>query len=270
MPIKGFMSMLGLGEAKNASGPQGCRAYVIGDVHGRLDLLTELMGRIERDIAAAPGLRHVVVFLGDLIDRGPNSKGVIDFLSWHKPQDYKVIYLMGNHEETFLSVLNGDRGALTQWFRFGGRECVKSYGVTDLLRIEHAPRELLNDIIAAVPRRHREFIESFDDSFRFGDYVCVHAGIRPGLALEEQDPHDLRWIREEFMESSADHGFVTVHGHTVVAEPEEASNRISIDTGAWQTGRLTALVIEGETRRFIITEGESAAMPGHAKARRRA
>lgn len=234
-----------------SAGPTGCRCYAIGDVHGRLDLARAMIDTIAADIAARPRLRTFVTFLGDLVDRGPHSREVVEFLRLLRPRDYELVFLMGNHEEIMLRVLDGETSALEQWFEFGGRECARSYGVPDLARASYAPSDVARDLRRAVPPAHVAFLRALDDSFTFGDYVLVHAGVRPGVPLADQHPDDLRWIREDFLDSDHDHGFVAVHGHTVVAEPEERANRIGVDTGAYHSGRLTALVIEGTDRRFL-------------------
>jgi len=236
-----------------ASGAAGARAYAVGDVHGRLDLLERLLGRIEADNRARPKRRTFVVFLGDLIDRGPQSAGVIERLRGWRPDGIKPVFLAGNHEEVMLSVLAGQEGILPSWLKFGGAECLASYGldVEALKRLDEQPA--IAKIRAAIPRDHRDFIESFGDTFRFGDYLFVHAGIRPGVAVEDQHVKDLRWIREPFLGDAKEHGFVVVHGHTICDCIEERPNRIGIDTGAYMTGNLTALGVEDEERWYLST-----------------
>src|SRR5688500_16013976 len=235
------------------SGKAGARAYAIGDIHGRLDLLDILLARIEADIAARPPKRTLLIFLGDLIDRGPESAGVVERLRNYRPSRAKPIFLAGNHEEVLLRMLAGEKNILPSWMKYGGVQCAHGYGLDSeaLKRLdEEASSRLLK---AKVPRAHREFLESFADTSRFGDYLFVHAGIRPGFALEEQDRFDLRWIREPFLTDAKDHGFIVVHGHTIVGRVEERPNRIAIDTGAYHSGVLTALVVEDDTRRYLST-----------------
>jgi serine/threonine protein phosphatase 1 len=240
------------------AGPAGARAYAVGDIHGRLDLLDMLLGRIEADIAARPPKRAFIIFLGDLIDRGPDSAAVVERLLHYRPRGARPIFLAGNHEEVLLRMLAGEHGILPSWLKFGGVECARSYGIDPdaLKRLdEEAALQLLQ---AKVPRAHRDFLDGFADTFRFGDYLFVHAGIRPGVAIEEQDRFDLRWIREPFLTDAKDHGFIVVHGHTIVGRVEERPNRIAIDTGAYHSGVLTALVVEDDKRGYLSTGRERA------------
>lgn len=244
------------------SGAEGYRAYVVGDVHGRLDLLEALLGKIEADIGARRGTEVVLVFVGDLIDRGPSSAGVVERLRNYQKDGVRTIFLLGNHEEVLLRILAGEAELISGWLRFGGAECLRSYGVdpAQLKGLDDA--QALALIEGAIPPEHVEFLRSFGDTFRFGDYLFVHAGVRPGVELAAQSQKDLRWIREPFLLDHSDHGFVVVHGHTISSEVEELPNRIGIDTGAYATGILTALVIDGGTRRFIDTrQPEEAPLP---------
>jgi serine/threonine protein phosphatase 1 len=238
----------------SSSGPRGHRAYVVGDIHGRLDLLEQILAKIDADLKARPVRKTLLVFVGDLIDRGPNSAQVIERLRTYRRAGVRPIFLLGNHEEVLLRILGGDRSLISSWLRFGGIQCLKSYGVdaTALGSLDEAA--ILTAIRAAVPQKHVEFLESFLDTCRFGDYLFVHAGIRPGVELELQSQTDLRWIREPFLLDGSDHGFTVVHGHTISSAVEERANRIGIDTGAYRTGVLTALVIDGPERRFIDTK----------------
>src|SRR4051794_14438555 len=234
-------------------GARGHRAYVIGDIHGRLDLLEGLLAKIHDDLTVRPVRKTLLVFVGDLIDRGPSSAQVVERLRTYRRPGVQPVFLLGNHEEVLLRILGGNTSLITSWLRFGGIECVKSYGV-DARSLAGAPNdELLTVIRKGVPAHHVEFLHGFIDPCRFGDYLFVHAGIRPGVELEQQTQTDLRWIREPFLFDQTDHGFVVVHGHTISAEVDERANRIGIDTGAYRTGVLTALVIEGTERRFIDT-----------------
>jgi serine/threonine protein phosphatase 1 len=247
------------GSAKAPRGKEGARAYAIGDIHGRLDLLNLLLAKIEADVATRPPRRNFVIFLGDLIDRGPESAGVVERLRTWRPENTRSIFLAGNHEEVLLRILGGESKVLPSWLKFGGAECAQSYGLEpDSLRLleDEAAAQLVR---AKVPRAHVEFLESFGDTFRFGDYLFVHAGIRPGIGIEQQDRYDLRWIREPFLSDAKEHGVMVVHGHTIVSQVEERPNRIAIDTGAYHSGVLTALVVEDEVRRYIATSREEAA-----------
>jgi serine/threonine protein phosphatase 1 len=234
-------------------GAEGYRAYGVGDVHGRLDLLDQLLAKIEADIAARPRSQNMVVFLGDLIDRGPHSAGVVERLRTWASEDATAIFLCGNHEEILLRVLAGEPAVLADWMRFGGAECLASYGLSPaaLARMDEA--DALAEIKAAIPAEHQEFLATFADTFRFGDYLFVHAGIRPGIEVTAQSKKDLRWIREPFLDDATDHGFVVVHGHTISASVEERANRIGVDTGAYGSGRLTAVAIEGAQRWYLDT-----------------
>jgi serine/threonine protein phosphatase 1 len=244
-----------IGEGKDRpAGKAGARAYAVGDIHGRLDLLDILLGQIEADIEKRPPRRTFIIFLGDLIDRGPDSAGVVERLRTYRPSYARPIFLAGNHEEVLLSMIAGEKGILPSWLRFGGVQCAQSYGLDpDALRMldEEAALQLIR---AKVPRSHAEFLASFADTFRFGDYLFVHAGIRPGIAVEEQDRHDLRWIREPFLSDAKAHGLMVVHGHTIVERVEERPNRIAIDTGAYHSGVLTALAVEDRERWFLAAE----------------
>ena len=195
-------------------------AYVIGDIHGCFDELVELLKLIEQDAAQQSSGPKYVVFLGDLMDRGPKSKEVIDYLLSYKPDFANPVFLMGNHEEVFLKVLSGSEGALTSWFEFGGRACVRSYGVKNLGEILTNPESLLFRIQEKVPQSHIDFIESFQETFQFGPYLCVHAGIKPRVPIEKQTTKDLRWIRKEFIKYTKPHPFIIVHGHTIVETPQ--------------------------------------------------
>ena len=239
-------------------GPEDARLYAVGDIHGCLDLLDALLRLIETDMASRPPKKTWIVFLGDLIDRGPASAGVVERLLHFRPAGATPIFLAGNHEEIFTRVLDGETEILADWLKFGGAECLESYGVdlANLKRME--PAAAVEQVRSQVPRAHVDFVGSFADTFRFGDYLFVHAGIRPGIALAEQDQFDLRWIREPFLSFDDEHGLVVVHGHTIVQEVEERANRIGLDTGAYRSGVLTALAIEDEARWYLSTAGSSA------------
>jgi len=253
------MTMLSRTSRQRPKGARGCRAYVIGDVHGRLDLLERLLAEIERDLVERPSRKALLVFLGDLIDRGPHSAQVIERLRTYGVPGLRTVFLLGNHEEVLLRILAGDAALITQWRWFGGAECLESYGVEPSAIAQLDDQAALEAVRAAIPKEHAEFIGSFVDTCRFGDYLFVHAGIRPGVMVEEQVQSDLRWIREPFLLDDTDHGCVVVHGHTISEEIDERQNRIGIDTGAYRTGVLTALVIEGEQRRYLQTSEVSVA-----------
>ncbi len=235
------------------SGPPDSRAYAIGDVHGRFDLLDALLAQIAADRRRRPCPREFLVLLGDVIDRGPESKGVVQRLRALDDPTLHPIFLMGNHEEMLVRALGAEPKRLRDWLKFGGTECIASYGVDPARIAELDPASAAAVIRDAIPRDDLAFIDGFADSFRFGDYLFVHAGIRPGIALEHQRTGDLRWIREDFLESDVTHPLFVVHGHTIVDRPDERANRIGIDTGAYASDVLTALCIEGSARRYLTT-----------------
>lgn len=240
---------------RKTAGPKGHRAYAVGDVHGRLDLLNEMLSLIEADLAARPKAKNVIVFLGDLIDRGPESAQVVERLRLYSPSQAQTVFLMGNHEEVMLRVLDGDAALLGDWLKFGGAECVRSYGVDPAELKEMDQKSAIELLKRAVPEEHLDFLGSFADTLSFGSYLFVHAGIRPGVTLADQEQKDLRWIRSPFLDTDRDHGFIVVHGHTITPQVEECGNRIGLDTGAYRSGLLTALVIEGTERWLLQTNG---------------
>jgi serine/threonine protein phosphatase 1 len=239
------------GERPGPALPPGYRLYAVGDVHGRDDLLGDLLAQIEADHRRRDKARLVLVFLGDLIDRGPSSRQVVERLRTYRPAATRRVFLAGNHEEVLLRILAGDASLIADWLRFGGAECLASYGL-DAARLRRLPAaQALESIVAAVPQPHRQFLAEFEDTFRAGDYLFVHAGIRPGLPLDQQSRTDLRWIRDPFLKDGSDHGFTVVHGHTIREQVDERVNRIGIDTGAYRSGILTALGLEGPDRWYL-------------------
>jgi len=230
----------------------GARMYCIGDIHGRADLLIELHAMIAEDAAGFEGRLHLL-YIGDYIDRGMQSKQVVDLLLNQPLAGFEIVYLRGNHEQFLLDFLRYPE-ATAIWLANGGRETMFSYGVslTFMPRMEEMP-ELAARLRDALPPEHLEFLESGRLSWTAGDYHFVHAGIRPGIPLDKQHFEDQLWIREDFTYSGADHGKVVVHGHTISDEVEMRSNRIGIDTGAFHTGVLSCLVLEGQERRLLQT-----------------
>lgn len=237
----------------------GERAYAIGDVHGRLDLLKALWHHIEAEIAEARGIRCHVILLGDLVDRGPDSAGVVEWSRQWQASGTDRHVLGGNHEDMMLVAFRKP-GALRSFLRYGGRETLLSYGITEdeLRRTEI--EELQSLMAERVPESHRTYLEGLADSVRLGDYLFVHAGIAPDIPLADQQREAMRWIREPFLSHEGELEAFVVHGHTITPEPDEQSCRIGIDTGAYSSGRLTALVLEGTGRRFMETSDEDGAI----------
>ncbi len=228
--------------------PPGRRIYAIGDVHGRADLLAELQERIAEDAVSGPG-RILIVMLGDYVDRGPGSREVIDMLTAPAPAGMERVCLLGNHEEQMLAFLSQPQQA-ADWLKYGGRETLASYGVDGE---GDDVEEMSRALAAAIPRHHLEFLRGLSLQYREGGYFFAHAGIRPGIPLQAQSPQDLVWIREPFLSHGGDHGAMIVHGHTRRREVDWRGNRINIDTSAFATGVLTALVLEGDSRRLLQT-----------------
>lgn len=224
------------------SGPKGLRLYAIGDVHGCLTELERLLAAIELDLSRRPADAHLV-FLGDLIDRGPASAGVIDRVTKKLP-GAAATFLRGNHEEVMIACYEGDQDLCQKWLQYGGLQTLESYGL-ERAEIFAAVNSLPELIRKVVPGEHVEFLRKMQDYAIFGDFLFVHAGIRPGVPIDEQEQTDLRWIRRGFLDDDRDHGFMVVHGHTIVRDIEVHLNRIAVDTGCYETGTLTALVIEG-------------------------
>lgn len=231
--------------------PPGHRVYAVGDVHGRSDLFTALSAAIEADHAQRGGGESMVILLGDLVDRGPDSAGVLRHArEWQGRRPLRA--LMGNHEEMFLDAFSKE-DVLRHFLRHGGRETILSYPVDRAVYSEATLPEAQAMMRAAVPAEDVAFMQAMEDMVRIGDYLFVHAGIRPGIPLEEQRGGDLRWIREPFTTASEDLGLTVVYGHTIYERVELATSRIGIDTGAFASGRLTALGLEGTSRWLIET-----------------
>ena len=233
-----------------ASLPDNLRIYAVGDIHGRADLLAQLLEMIAQDDASRAHATSRLVFLGDYIDRGPDSHGVVEILLHGLPEGWQCDFLMGNHERMMMDAL-ADVEALPLWIANGGAAAVKSY--VRAARTAGEDRADWGDLADLLPPEHRRFFDDLRLSVEQGDFLFVHAGVRPGIALERQDPHDLVWIRRPFLDHQGSFGKVIVHGHTPVEAPEVHLNRIAIDTGAVFTGRLTALVLEGSLREFLTT-----------------
>ncbi len=225
--------------------PPGQRVYAVGDIHGCLDRLVALHEIIADDIISRPVERTVLVHLGDYVDRGSDSAQVIDWLIHDPPvRADEMVNLMGNHEYMMLSALAGvDRDAADHWLMNGGADSLLSWGIPRTV----PPAEWASRI----PRQHLVFLRDLAVNRHIGPYLFVHAGIRPGLPLDQQSRHDMMWIREPFLSSHADHGAVVVHGHTPKREPIIQPNRIAIDTGAVLGGALTCVVLEADQLGFL-------------------
>lgn len=233
--------------------PDGVRVYAVGDVHGRLDLLDELLAKIDADDARRAPADTSIIFLGDLVDRGPESAGVVDRLRVLAESDRRFRFLAGNHEEVFLDALRGDGKALRLFCRIGGRETLLSYGVDEADYAALDYEELGQTLDRVVPGAHRRFLSEFEDVIELGDYLFVHAGVRPDQALDDQRTSDLRWIRETFLDHRGRLDKRVVHGHTICKEVEFRPHRIGIDTGAYATGTLTALGLDGPEQWLLQT-----------------
>jgi len=230
--------------------PAGTRVYAVGDMHGCADLLSKLFTLIDEDLKARPIADSVQVFLGDYIDRGPNSRQVIDLLIARR-REHDVVLLKGNHEDCALQFFS-DPTVFSAWKNIGGLNTVRSYGLTPTRGDDRQSQdELAAAFNHSMPDSHRRFLQGLALSFTCGDFFFTHAGVRPGTPLHEQSEQDLLWIREDFLLHEEDFGKVIVHGHTPAREPEIRPNRINIDTGAYATGRLTCLVLQDDQMRFL-------------------
>ena len=230
-----------------ASLPPERRIYAIGDIHGCDTQLANLHARIAEDLADRPIAAPLLLHIGDYVDRGPDTAGVIARLLRDSPiAGVPVVNLMGNHEHTMLEALSGERAAATDWLFAGGRPALESYGIDP-----DSPRESWP---LAVPTAHLDFLRNLSLMHLEGGYAFVHAGIRPGVALAHQIRDDLLRMRQPFLYSEANFGAVVVHGHTPVKAPVVRHNRIAIDTGAVFGGKLTCVVLEGATIGFLTAE----------------
>lgn len=230
--------------------PDGLRIYVVADIHGSDTALVDVLARIDADQAAQSGVRTVQIFLGDYVDRGPASRQVLDRLI-ARASTHEVLMLKGNHETMVLDFFNNP-GILANWRQYGGLQTLISYGLKPSLNPSpEEQRELARELERTFPPAHRQVIEQMPTSFSCGDYYFVHAGVRPGVAFKDQKEEDLLWIRQDFLLYEGELEKFVVHGHTPVKEPEIHPNRINLDTGAYATGKLACLVIEGDNIAFI-------------------
>ncbi|WP_181705718.1 metallophosphoesterase family protein [Chthonobacter rhizosphaerae] len=235
--------------------------YAVGDVHGCLAELMRLETLIAEDAKSHAGPKYIVM-TGDYVDRGPNSAGVIEYLLGPPPAGFQRICLAGNHDASMLNFLTDRRGDPT-WIRIGGAETLRSYGLESPRTAggRFYLRTLAELAAAKVPPEHRQFLEDLRWTARFGRYLIVHAGIRPGIGLADQRPVDLLWIRDEFIHSSDPLDFVVVHGHTPVDQPLRTDRRIAIDTAAYATGRLTAVKLQPDQVSFLTATAGMSPFP---------
>ena len=235
--------------------PAGLRLYAIGDIHGRDDLIGRMHGLINRDLADEPVDDYRIVHLGDYVDRGPDSAKVVERLAALCRTNGRVICLKGNHDDGLLRFLQDPIESAPFFVHNGGLETAASYGAVPAraFLLDNDLTMLRDHLAVALPDHHRRFLAELPLTATFGDYLFVHAGVRPGVALDRQDPDDLIWIRHEFLDFDGSFGKVVVHGHTPMVEPDSLKNRIGIDTGAFATGRLTCVVLQDDRRRFLDT-----------------
>jgi len=237
--------------SNSPSGPKGKRLYAIGDVHGCLDKLLALINMINISDETLPKKSTFVVLLGDLIDRGPDSAGVVQWAQEFSANRPNYHFLMGNHEDIFLKAVRGDLEALDKWLIYGGEETLVSYGIDPSFIKNNDLDTILITIKKKIPKSHIEFLSSFLDSIEFGDYFLVHAGVDPSLKLEEQNRDAFLWIREPFLSYKKKLEKIIVHGHTIEERVTLHNHRISVDTGAYDGGPLSAVCLEDDTHRVI-------------------
>jgi serine/threonine protein phosphatase 1 len=251
MQVEKFPSeMIPMRNGRPPSIQKGTRIYAVGDVHGRADLLEQILIRIDHDSTGNPGFREIEVFLGDYVDRGPSSANVITQLI-QRSEYRETIFLRGNHEEMLLAFLQNP-AVLGDWQQVGGLETLMSYGLQPVINPSRQEEsEFCASFNRMLPRSHRDFFQKLRGSYQSGDYFFVHAGVRPGIPLSKQREQDLLWIRNDFLEHDGPFEKIVVHGHTPVIEPQILSNRINLDTGAYATGRLTCFVFERDYVRSI-------------------
>lgn len=231
-----------------ASTTADTRIYAVGDIHGRADLLGEIIARIDDDIRRRPIAHTVEVYLGDYIDRGPDSSTVLDLLAFRLVAN-RAVCLRGNHEAVMEGFLQ-DPAILPHWLQLGGLQTLASYGI-ELHDDTEAPAAVHRRFVDAFPREHELVMQCLRHQFSCGEFLFVHAGIRPDIPIEHQDINDLIWIRDEFLDATQRHERFVIHGHTPVPHPDIRTNRINIDTCAWRTGTLTCIAIEGSTILFL-------------------
>lgn len=243
----------------DSSIPEGRRVYAIGDIHGRDDLFARMVELIRADHARRGAAGFTLILLGDLVDRGPDSARVIDRAMRLRDEIPDMRWLVGNHEECFLAALTGDVRRVRYFMRIGGDATIRSYWRDDASFAAASFEEVADRLPDIVPAEHVDFLGRGEDLIEIGDYAFVHAGVRPGVALDRQALSDLRWIREEFLDDTAHHGKMVVHGHSITPVPDEQPNRIGIDVGAFRSGTLAALGLEGRSRWFLFANEDELA-----------
>jgi serine/threonine protein phosphatase 1 len=248
--LKSLFGRPGAAQERTYSLPPGVRAYAVGDIHGEAELLRALLDRIVEDGNALPPAQTHLIFLGDYIDRGPDSREVIELLSRWSQADANCHFLKGNHEDALLEIIAGNEDDLPGWLRFGGRETLASYGISERAVAMGGPF-LRAEFAEKVPQHHLDFLNGLSLKVELGDYLFVHAGIKPDVAIDQQDDRDLMWIRREFLGYAGYHAKMVVHGHTISSDVEFLPNRIGVDTGAYASGRLSAVMLEGNERRVL-------------------
>lgn len=241
--------------SQKPSTPTNYRLYAVGDIHGRLDLLNEMIGMVEENAAQHPDKKKILIFLGDYIDRGLDSCGVIERLLQGVPDCFTPVFIRGNHEDMFLEFMHGNMEIAPSWLSLGGAAALASYGINSLSGVGGKGKleTLYKDVKAKVPQSHLDFVKKTIMSATYGHYYFVHAGIRPRVPFDKQNPVDQMTIRGDFLFSEEHFGRIIVHGHTIRPEPEIKRNRIGIDTGAFATGKLTCLVLDGTDRELLST-----------------
>lgn len=247
------------GWMRRRAGTDGQRLIAIGDIHGRWDLLEALIRAIEQHVTTGPAIPNQLVFLGDFIDRGPDSRRVLDFLRSAQQNSPRVHVLLGNHEQALLHSVEGDSHAQAMWLEHGAAATLRSYG-TGLPAPEEDSYAFGARVAAALGANTIDWLRDLPLSFRLGGYFFCHAGVRPGRSLGKQSTEDLLWIREAFIESERAHGAVVVHGHSIAEDIEIRHNRIGIDTGAYRTGKLSAVLL-CDTGNWVISTGDASAGP---------
>ena len=237
----------------HARAPEGTRIYAIGDMHGRLDLLQKLEDKTQADADGSGADLRIAVYLGDYIDRGPDSRALVDWVIEGQLDGFETHLIKGNHEDRMLKYLEGSDGG-ERWLAIGGLETLQSYDISaGALPSAEQGDQWRMQLIRCLPPEHLAFLTNLEIKYECGDYLFVHAGVKPGVALADQNAEDFLWIRDEFLGSRQDFGRMIVHGHSIGATPQIQINRICVDTGAYYSGHLTAAVLEGDEVWFLQT-----------------